>query len=55
MKKKLLLILFCMISFNAIHAEISWGWSDDGTSYQERICHTPIWLLGILNETKSRK
>jgi len=31
MKKKLLLILFCMISFNAVHAEINWDLSDDGT------------------------
>ena len=30
MKKKLLLILLCMISFNAIHADITWTLSEDG-------------------------
>ena len=31
MKKKLLLVLLTMLSFNAIHAEITWKLSDDGT------------------------
>ena len=31
MKKKLLLVLLAMLSFNAIHAEITWNLSDDGT------------------------
>ena len=30
MKKKLLLVVLAMLSFNAIHAEITWNLSDDG-------------------------
>ena len=31
MKKFFALIVLCIISFNAIHAEITWSLSDDGT------------------------
>ena len=31
MKKKILLLFLCVISFNAIHAKVTWTLSSDGT------------------------
>ena len=31
MKKNFLLLLFCVLSFNVIHAEVTWTLSNDGT------------------------
>ena len=66
MRKYLLLIFFALFSFSAIHAEIEWTLSDDGTltisgtdmpDYRIFMIQTlgKLLLLGIVNERKSRR